>query len=181
MLCARREAFIPLSSVGLDGSPGHIVGESHAVEKRGESVREVGELPVVAGEAQESHIRVGDLPAGTGHVGAPHAAADDPLISESPAEGVPAALILPEGEDHGVFANLGADAVQTTAGERVFGVSLNGKMVLTDFNIAREYGYARAVIKKFIVTVKDGKGITVGFHKQKGEPALNAIRIYKNW
>lgn len=77
--------------------------------------------------------------------------------------------------------NLGADAVQTTAGERVFGVSLNGKMVLTDFNIAREYGYARAVIKKFIVTVKDGKGITVGFHKQKGEPALNAIRIYKNW
>lgn len=76
--------------------------------------------------------------------------------------------------------NLGADAEQVLAGTRSFGISFNGTTVLEDFNVARDYGYARAVIKKFLVTVKDGKGLTVDFHKKEGEPILNAIRIYKN-
>ena len=54
-------------------------------------------------------------------------------------------------------------------------------LFLDDFNIARDYGYARAVIKKFVVTVKDGKGLSVDFHKKEGEPILNAIRIYRNY
>ncbi|WP_294617782.1 glycoside hydrolase family 2 TIM barrel-domain containing protein [uncultured Bacteroides sp.] len=76
--------------------------------------------------------------------------------------------------------NLGADAEQTFAGNRSFGVSINGETVLDDFNIARDYGYARAVIKKFIVIVKDGKGLSVDFRPKEGETILNAIRIYKN-
>lgn len=77
--------------------------------------------------------------------------------------------------------NLGADAEQVLAGKRSFGISFNGTIVLEDLNVARDYGCARAVIKKFLVTVKDGKGLTVDFHKKEGEPILNAIRIYKNY
>ena len=76
--------------------------------------------------------------------------------------------------------NLGADSEQTFAGNRSFGISINGTTVSDDFNVARDYGYARAVIKKFVITVKDGKGVSVDVHKTEGEPILNAIRIYRN-
>lgn len=84
-------------------------------------------------------------------------------------------------EREALIYNLGADSEQTFAGNRSFGISMNGTIVLDDFNIARDYGYARAVIKKFVVTVKDGKGLSVDFHKKEGEPILNAIRIYRNY
>lgn len=77
--------------------------------------------------------------------------------------------------------NLGADSEQVLAGNRSFGVSINGTTVLDDFNIARDFGYARAVIKKFVVIVKDGKGLSVDFQPKEGETILNAIRIYKNY
>lgn len=77
--------------------------------------------------------------------------------------------------------NLGADSEQVSLENRSFGVSMNGKTVLDDFNVARDYGYACAVIKKFIVTVKDGKGLSINFHKKEGETILNAIRIYRNY
>lgn len=76
--------------------------------------------------------------------------------------------------------NLGADSEQNVAGTRCFGISINGNTVLDDFNIARDFGYARAVIKKFVVIVKDGKGVSVDFHEKEGNTILNAIRIYKN-
>lgn len=84
-------------------------------------------------------------------------------------------------EREALVYNLGADSEQTFAGNRSFGISMNGTIVLDDFNIARDYGYARAVIKKFVITVKDGKGLSVDFHKKEGEPILNAIRIYRNY
>ena len=77
--------------------------------------------------------------------------------------------------------NLGADSEQVIVGNRSFGVSINGITVLDDFNIARDFGYARAVIKKFVVIVKDGKGLSVDFHPIEGETILNAIRIYKKY
>ena len=84
-------------------------------------------------------------------------------------------------EREALVYNLGADSEQTFAGNRSFGISINGTTVSDDFNVARDYGYARAVIKKFVVTVKDGKGLSVDFHKKEGEPILNAIRIYRNY
>ncbi|HJG11010.1 MAG TPA: DUF4982 domain-containing protein [Bacteroides xylanisolvens] len=84
-------------------------------------------------------------------------------------------------EREALVYNLGADSEQTFAGNRSFGISINGTTVLDDFNVARDYGYARAVIKKFVITVKDGKGVSVDFHKKEGEPILNAIRIYRNY
>lgn len=82
-------------------------------------------------------------------------------------------------EREALVYNLGADSEQTFAGNRSFGISINGTTVSDDFNVARDYGYARAVIKKFVITVKDGKGVSVDFHKKEGEPILNAIRIYR--
>ena len=84
-------------------------------------------------------------------------------------------------EGEALVYNLGADSEQTFAGNRSFGISINGTTVSDDFNVARDYGYARAVIKKFVITVKDGKGVSVDFHKKEGEPILNAIRIYRNY
>ena len=84
-------------------------------------------------------------------------------------------------EREALVYNLGADSEQTFAGNRSFGISINGTTVSDDFNVARDYGYARAVIKKFVITVKDGKGVRVDFHKKEGEPILNAIRIYRNY
>lgn len=84
-------------------------------------------------------------------------------------------------EKEALIYNLGADSEQTLVGNRRFGISINGATVLDDFNIARDYGYAHAVIKKFIVTVKDGKGLNIDFHKKEGETILNAIRIYRNY
>lgn len=79
--------------------------------------------------------------------------------------------------------NLGADVEnkRNATDSRIFGVSVNGTMALDSLDIARQYGYARAVVKKFVVLVRDGKGLSVDFHKQEGEPVLNAIRIYKNY
>ena len=84
-------------------------------------------------------------------------------------------------EREALVYNLGADSEQTFAGNRSFGISINGTTISDDFNVARDYGYARAVIKKFVITVKDGKGVSVDFHKKEGEPILNAIRIYRNY
>ena len=84
-------------------------------------------------------------------------------------------------EREALVYNLGADSEQTFAGNRSFGISINGTTVSDDSKVARDYGYARAVIKKFVITVKDGKGVSVDFHKKEGEPILNAIRIYRNY
>lgn len=75
--------------------------------------------------------------------------------------------------------NLSNDAIAKGATKRVFDVSLNGDVVLKDFDIRAEYGETRAVIRRFTVVVKDGEGLTVGFNASKADPVLNAIRIYR--
>jgi len=64
--------------------------------------------------------------------------------------------------------------------ERIFNVEINGTTMLNNFNITNEYGSRYAVIKKFIVDVKNGEGITLNLIKIKGETILNAIRIFKH-
>ncbi|MPM94139.1 hypothetical protein SDC9_141282 [bioreactor metagenome] len=77
--------------------------------------------------------------------------------------------------------NLGDDAIAENRGERIFDVSINGIEVLHHLNIAKEYGELQAIIRKFTVYAKDGKGISVDFHSVKGEPILNALRVYRNY
>ena len=83
-------------------------------------------------------------------------------------------------KDHGSLVfNLGNDVIRENSGARIFDVDINGIKVLDHFNIARECGSERAVIKKFTVNVTDGTGLNVGFTPVKGKPVLNAVRIYK--
>ena len=84
------------------------------------------------------------------------------------------------GKEQEVLAyNLGNDVIREDSGERVFDVDINGVKVLDKFCIARECGAEKAVIKKFTVTVSDGKGLEIGFKSRIGVPVLNAIRIYR--
>ncbi len=46
---------------------------------------------------------------------------------------------------------------------RVFSVDINGVSVAGQMNIAEEYGSERAVIKKYIVPVSQGKGACRSF------------------
>jgi len=79
--------------------------------------------------------------------------------------------------------NLGADQIEKSQSSivRVFDISINDKLLIQNFDIRKEYGTTTAVIKKFVVNVKDGTGITISFGKRTGEPVLNALRIYQNY
>ena len=74
---------------------------------------------------------------------------------------------------------LGNDAAPGEAADRMFSVIINGTNVLDDFNIAEEYGYHTAVVKRFPVEIEDGSGLTVDFVPTKGLAVLNAIRIVR--
>lgn len=79
--------------------------------------------------------------------------------------------------------NLGADQIEKSQSStaRVFDISINGELLIQNFDIQKEYGTTTAVIKKFVVNVKDGTGLTISFGKRTGDPVLNAVRIYQNY
>ncbi|MDO9633719.1 MAG: glycoside hydrolase family 2 TIM barrel-domain containing protein [Paludibacter sp.] len=77
--------------------------------------------------------------------------------------------------------NLGDDAIADDMEERIFNVDINGKRVIYNLNVAREFGELNAVTKKFIVQVQQGKGISIDFLPVKDEAILNAIRVYRNY
>jgi len=77
--------------------------------------------------------------------------------------------------------NLGDDAIGDDIKERVFNVTINKTPVISNLNIASEFGGNTAVVKKFTVLVQNGQGISVDFQPITGEPFLNAIRVYRNY
>jgi beta-galactosidase len=77
--------------------------------------------------------------------------------------------------------NLGNDAIADDMEERIFSVDINGIRQIHNLNIAKEYGEQTAVIRKFVIQAKDGKGISIDFIPVKDEPILNAIRVYRNY
>ena len=75
--------------------------------------------------------------------------------------------------------DIGNEALSYGETERVFSVSINGTPVLSDFNIAEEYGFNTAVVQRFPVEIEDRKGLSVEFIQSQGLPVLNAIRIMR--
>ncbi|GAB2687957.1 hypothetical protein GCM10027037_07880 [Mucilaginibacter koreensis] len=75
--------------------------------------------------------------------------------------------------------NLSTGTTNHTAAfkERIFNVYVNNQLVLKNFNLAAEYGYAWAISKKLPINIIGGKGITIRFEAVKGEPVLNALQI----
>mgnify|MGYP001945975844 FL=1 len=77
--------------------------------------------------------------------------------------------------------NLGSSSsAQGQAHQRIFSVSINGVEMLSDDAMSRELVPARPVVKKFIVNVSGGKGLSIDFKPTEGNAILNAVRIYKN-
>ena len=64
-------------------------------------------------------------------------------------------------------------------GERVFGIAINGRTVVTNLDLAERSGRARAVPIVVETTVTGGRGLTITFPAQRGEPFLNALRVRK--
>ena len=75
--------------------------------------------------------------------------------------------------------NLGNDVLHQDREARVFDVQINGVTVLKDFDMAKECGVERAIVKKFVVDNFDKNKIVVDFIPKHGKAVLNAIRIYK--
>lgn len=86
-----------------------------------------------------------------------------------------------ENKREALVYNLGNDVVKEEYANRVFSVDINGVSVAGQMNIAEEYGSERAVIKKYIVPVSQGKGLVVRFGAVESVPILNAIRIVKEY
>ena len=86
-----------------------------------------------------------------------------------------------ENKREALVYNLGNDVVREDYINRVFSVDINGVSVAKQLNIAEEYGSERAVIKKYIVPVSQGKGLVVRFGAVEYVPILNAIRIVKEY
>lgn len=75
-----------------------------------------------------------------------------------------------------------AEIVENAPGRRVFNVSINGKIVLSNLDIAAEAGARdKALVKQFTGIAPDAGGrITIGVEKGKaGTPQMNGIEIMK--
>ncbi|HWE44232.1 MAG TPA: malectin domain-containing carbohydrate-binding protein, partial [Gemmatimonadaceae bacterium] len=72
-----------------------------------------------------------------------------------------------------------AEPKARAAGERVFGVTVNGRVLSSGIDLAKEYGLARAAAIRLGATAANGKGIVVAFTPVVGTPILNAIRVVK--
>ncbi len=78
-----------------------------------------------------------------------------------------------------------AETIYTQAGQRKFNVSVNGEIILTDFDIIAEAGGPNiAIIKEFVVTAHAKAGlpsINLAFENgSAGEAALNGLEVYSS-
>lgn len=77
--------------------------------------------------------------------------------------------------------NLGSENERDrTLQKRIFDVSLNGKIILENFDIEKRYGLGNAVQIKIPLFVTD-QGISIKFTKKQNEPVLNALQLRKTF
>jgi beta-galactosidase len=73
--------------------------------------------------------------------------------------------------------NLSDDERDDKIKRRIFNVNVNGKSLLQQFNIAEDYGLAKAVVKSTTVVVNDSESVIIEFEPVEGEPVLNALQV----
>ncbi|MFT3824334.1 MAG: glycoside hydrolase family 2 TIM barrel-domain containing protein [Chitinophagaceae bacterium] len=73
----------------------------------------------------------------------------------------------------------GSSSRKESSAARVFDVLVNNVPVLQNFNIAAQYGLAKAVARKVPVTAANNKGIRIVFNATEGEAVLNALQVVK--
>jgi beta-galactosidase len=73
--------------------------------------------------------------------------------------------------------NLAPSANAVPVPDRCFNVFIDGKIVLENLDITKQYGLATAVAQKILVTAD--RGINISFSSVKGKPVLNALQLRK--
>lgn len=69
-------------------------------------------------------------------------------------------------------------AVQTnSAGNNAFTISINGKSLIENVDLKKEYGTLFAITKRYTISVTNGEGLSVRFIPVRGKTLLNAIKI----
>lgn len=71
-----------------------------------------------------------------------------------------------------------AEIQNTTIGSRVFNVSIEGNLVLNNFDIYAQAGHDKALDKLFNVNVTDGR-LDIDFGQITGCPIINAIYVQR--
>ncbi len=61
--------------------------------------------------------------------------------------------------------------------ERIFSISINNEYMITDLDIARDYGIHHALDFSFTLRVKNSRGIDIRFIPVKGRPIVSGIKI----
>lgn len=79
----------------------------------------------------------------------------------------------------GLPYNLASTERREEVATRSFNVLVNNAPVLENFDIARQYGVAKAIAKKVHITVNDTNGICISFKAITGEPVLNALQVMR--
>ena len=64
-------------------------------------------------------------------------------------------------------------------GENIMNIDVNGKIIWENLNLKEQYGNDRSVTKRFLISVDDEKGITIGFEAIKGKTRLSGIKLRK--
>lgn len=70
-----------------------------------------------------------------------------------------------------------AEPLNLRSGRRVFSVSVNGKLVITDLDLAREAKSFNPVVKKFKAFSAAKDGLTITFAPINGKPVLSGIKV----
>lgn len=86
---------------------------------------------------------------------------------------------LTGGKTNALPYNLSENQSREQIKKRVFNVSVNGQVTLDHFNMAKEYGLAKAVVKSTTITVNKDEGILIDFTPIEDEPVLNALQLKK--
>lgn len=73
--------------------------------------------------------------------------------------------------------NLSDDERDDKIKRRIFNVKVNGRPLLERFNIAEEFGLAKAVVKSTTVVVNSSESVIINFEPVEGEPVLNALQL----
>ncbi|MGA2864082.1 MAG: malectin domain-containing carbohydrate-binding protein [Verrucomicrobiota bacterium] len=91
------------------------------------------------------------------------------------------AYTIPAGKAAACTVRLHFAEVKFAPGERKFNVVINGRRVLTDFDIAAEAGKGKALVKDFASLTPDAGGnIVIEFTKgAAGEPKICGIELFK--
>lgn len=152
-----------------------------------------GSWGYVGGEAYTKKTRHGQMPASEVDV---FGTTKDPIFQTMRVGLESFRLDVPDGEysvelylaelqsesgGQSLIYNLGDDALKEDFDGRVFNVLINDVLLLKELNLSEEFGDYQAVIKKFDITAENNEGIVVKLDAIKGEPMLNAIRIYRKY